>query len=176
VFALAAALVTSILFGIAPAWQATRIDLQDALKQGGTRGLLGGGSSRLRTGLVVGQVAVALVLAIGAGLLFRTLIALHSADLGFRTEGILVTYANMPAHTPAEQEQAGRFFDQLVDRLRQLPSVNSTAFAFGLPTGEYGSNGYLAIEGRHSFPTRHFPPPAPPALFPSSPPSLTTPR
>src|SRR5262249_21098988 len=78
VFALAAALVTSIVFGIAPAWQATRIDLQDALKQGGTRGLLGGGSSRLRSGLVVGQVAVSLVLAIGAGLLFRTLLALHS--------------------------------------------------------------------------------------------------
>lgn len=156
VFALAAALGTSVVFGIAPAWQATRIDLQDALKQGGTRGLLGGGSSRLRSGLVVGQVAVSLMLAIGAGLLFRTLLALHSADLGFRTEGILVAYANMPAHTPAEQEQAGRFFDQLVDRLRHLPSVHSAALAYGLPTGEYGSNGYLAVEGRHSFTTGDF--------------------
>jgi len=156
VFALAAALVTSIVFGIAPAWQATRIDLQDALKQGGTRGLLGGGSSRLRSGLVVGQVAVSLVLAIGAGLLFRTLLALHSADLGFRTEGILVAYANMPAHTLPEQEQAGRFFDQLVERFRHLQSVNSAAMAFGLPAGEYGSNGYLAIEGRHSFASGDF--------------------
>jgi putative ABC transport system permease protein len=156
VFALAAALVTSIVFGIAPAWQATRIDLQDALKQGGTRGLLGGGSSRLRSGLVVGQVAVSLVLAIGAGLLFRTLLALQSADLGFRTEGILVSYANTPAHTPAEQEQAGRFFDQVVDRLRHLPSINSAALAYGLPTGEYGSNGYFAVEGRHSFTTSDF--------------------
>jgi len=156
VFALASALITSVIFGIAPAWQATRIDLQDALKQGGTRGLLGGGSSRLRSGLVVGQIAVSLMLAIGAGLLFRTLLALHSADLGFRTEGILVAYANMPAHTPAEQEQAGRFFDQLVDRLRHLPSVNNAALAYGLPTGEYGSNGYLAVEGRHSFTTGDF--------------------
>ena len=150
-FALAAALITSFVFGIAPAWQATRVDLQDALKQGGTRGLLGGGSSRLRSGLVVGQIAVSLVLAIGAGLLFRTLLALHGADLGFRTEGILVAYANMPAHTLAEHEQAGRFFDQVVARLRMLPGVTGTAEAYGLPAGEYGSNGYLAVDAAHSF-------------------------
>src|SRR5215472_11801836 len=120
-FALAAALVTSFLFGIAPAWQATRVNLQDALKQGGTRGLLGGGSSRLRSGLVVAQIGISLVLAVGAGLLFRTLLALHGADLGYRTEGILVAYANMPAHTPAEHEEAGRFFERLIDRLRHVP-------------------------------------------------------
>src|SRR5438270_2900302 len=100
-FALAAALVTSLLFEIAPAWQATRVNLQDGLKQGGTRGLLGGGSSRLRTGLVIGQIAISLVLAVGAGLLFRTLLSLHATDLGYRTEGTLVAYANMPAHTCA---------------------------------------------------------------------------
>ena len=153
VFALAAALLTSFLFGIAPALQATRVDLQDALKQGGTRGLLGGGSSRLRTGLVVAQVAVSLVLAIGAGLLFRTLLALHSADLGYRTDGILVAYANVPANSLAEHEEAGRFFEQLKNRLRQLPGVISAAVSFGLPAGEYGSNGYLAVEGRQSFAT-----------------------
>ena len=153
VFALAAALATSFLFGIAPAVQATRVDLQDALKQGATRGLLGGGSSRLRSGLVVAQIAVSLVLAIGAGLLFRTMLALHSADLGYRTEGILVAYANMPAHTPEEQQQAGRFFDQLVGRLRQLPGVIGAAETFGLPAGDLSSNGYLAVEGKQSFTT-----------------------
>jgi len=150
-FALAAALVTSFFFGIAPAWQATRVNLQDALKQGGTRGLLGGSSSHLRSGLVIGQIAVSLVLAVGAGLLFRTLLALHGADLGYRTEGILVAYANMPAHTPAEHEQAGRFFEELIDRLRHLPGVMSAAEAYGLPTGEYGSNGYLAVDAPQSF-------------------------
>jgi predicted permease len=150
-FALAAALITSFIFGIAPAWQATRVNLQDALKQGGTRGLLGGGSSSLRSGLVVGQIAVSLVLAIGAGLLFRTLLALHGADLGYRTEGILVAYANLPAHTPLEHEEAGRFFDSVITRLRQLPGVTGAAEAYGLPTGEYGSNGYLAVDAPHSF-------------------------
>jgi predicted permease len=150
-FALAAALGTSSIFGIAPAWQATRVNLQDALKQGGTRGLLGGGSSRLRSALVVGQIAVSLVLAIGAGLLFRTMLALHSADLGYRTEGILVAYANMPAHTLWEQQEAGRFFERLVDRLQQLPGVVSAAQAYGLPTGDLGSNGYLAVDATKSF-------------------------
>ena len=156
VFALAAALVTSLFFGIAPAWQATRVNLQDALKQGGARGLLGGGSSGLRNGLVVAQIAVSLVLAVGAGLLFRSLLALHGADLGYRTEGILVAYANLPAHTPAEHEQAGRFFEQLIDRLQQLPGATNAALAFGLPAGEYGSNGYLAVEGRQSFTSGDF--------------------
>ncbi|HVH85483.1 MAG TPA: ABC transporter permease [Terriglobales bacterium] len=152
VFALAAALTTSFLFGIVPAWQATRVNLQDALKQGGTRGLLlGGGSSRLRSGLVIAQIAVSLVLAVGAGLLFRTLLALHGADLGYRTEGILVAYADMPAHTPAEHEAAGRFFEQLIARLRHLPGVIGAADAYGLPTGEYGSNGYLAVDVGQSF-------------------------
>jgi putative ABC transport system permease protein len=150
-FALVAALLTSFFFGIAPALQATRVNLQDALKQGGTRGLLGGGSSSLRSSLVVGQIAVSLVLAIGAGLLVRTLMALHDANLGYRTVGILVAYAHMPAHTPAEHEEAGRFFDKVINRLRQLRGVINAAEAYGLPTGEYGSNGYLAVDAPHSF-------------------------
>lgn len=150
-FALAAALFTGFLFGLVPAWQGTRIHLQDALKQGGTRGLLGGGSSRLSGALVVGQIAISFVLAIGAGLLFRTLLALHDADLGYRTEGILVAYSNMPADTPAQHLVAGRFFDQLVERLRQQPAVIDAAEAFGLPSGDYGSNGYFAVDSPGSF-------------------------
>jgi putative ABC transport system permease protein len=150
-FALAASLLTSILFGIAPAWHATGVDLQGALKQGGTRGLVGGGRSYLRSSLVVGQIALSLMLAIGAGLLFRTMLALHSADLGYRTEGILVAYAHSPAQALPEALQGGQFFDDLFARLRQLPGVTSAAGAMGLPTGEYGSDGYFAVEGKQSF-------------------------
>jgi len=150
-FALAASVLTSILFGIAPAWQGTRVNLQDALKQGGTRGLLGGGPSRLRNSLVVSQIALTLMLAIGAGLLFRTLLALHSAELGYRTEGILVTYAHAPARTLPEALQAGRFFDDLFARLRQLPGVTAAAGAMGLPAGQYNSDGYFAVAGKQSF-------------------------
>jgi putative ABC transport system permease protein len=150
-FALTAALLTSVLFGIAPAWQATRVNLQDALKQGGARGSLGAGSSVLRSSLVVAQIALSLTLAIGAGLLFRTMLALQHADLGFHTEGVLVAYAHAPAHTLPESLDAGRFFDDLFARVRQIPGVISAAGAMGLPTGQYGSNGYYAVEGKHTF-------------------------
>ena len=150
-FTLAASLLTSILFGMAPAWQATRVDLQEALKQGGTRGLLGSGRSYLRSSLVVGQIALSLMLAIGAGLLFRTMLALHGSELGYRTEGILVAYAHAPAQSLPEALQTGRFFDDLFARLRWLPGVISAAGAMGLPAGQYGSDGYFAIEGKHSF-------------------------
>jgi predicted permease len=150
-FTLAASFATSILFGIAPAWQATRVDLQDALKQGGSRGLLGGGPSRVRDSLVIAQIAFSLMLATGAGLLFRTLLALHSAELGYRTEGILVAYAHAPAQTLDESLQVGRFFDELFVRLRQLPGVTSAAGTMGLPAQEYGSNGSYAVEGQSTF-------------------------
>ncbi len=150
-FALGASLLTSVLFGVAPAWQATRVDLQDALKQGATRGLLGGGQSRLRSSLVVAQIALSLMLAVGAGLLFRTMMALHEAELGYRTEGILVTYAHAPATSTEEAVKAGQFFDDLTARLKRLPGVISTANASGVPAGEYGSDGYFAVEGKQSF-------------------------
>ena len=149
-FALAVSFLTSILFGIAPAWQATRVDLQAAIKHSETRGLLSGGSSRLRNALVIAQIALSLMLAIGAGLLFRTLLALQRSPMGYRTEGILVTYASAPARTLPEALQDMRTFDDLFARLRRLPGVASAAGAMGLPTGQYDANGEFAIEGKQS--------------------------
>ncbi|HWX53738.1 MAG TPA: ABC transporter permease [Verrucomicrobiae bacterium] len=150
-FAALAALATSLIFGLAPAWQASRVDLHYALKQGGGRGLLGGGASRLRSVLVVAQIALSLVLAVGAGLLFRTFLSLNTAELGYRTEGVLVTYAHAPANGTPELIRAGQFFDDLLARLRTLPGVSSAAGAMGLPAGQYDSNGSFAIEGKQSF-------------------------
>src|SRR6202040_3741454 len=90
IFATVVSLASSLIFGLVPAWQATRVDLQDALKQGGARGLLGGRSPQLRNGLVIAQIALSFVLAVGAGLLMRSFVALNNAQLGFRTDGILV--------------------------------------------------------------------------------------
>jgi predicted permease len=150
-FAAFAALVTTLISGLAPAWEGSRVLLQDALKQSGTRGLLGGGSSRLRSSLVTVQIALSLVLALGAGLLFRTFMAMNAADLGYRTEGILVTYAHAPANNLPELLHAGQFFDDLFARLRGLPGVISAAGAMGLPAGQYDSSGSFAIEGRQVF-------------------------
>ncbi|HEV3482855.1 MAG TPA: ABC transporter permease [Candidatus Acidoferrales bacterium] len=150
-FTLATSFLTCILFGIGPAWQAARVDLHDAIKRAGASGLSGGGPSRLRDSLVIAQIALSLALAITASLFFRTLLALHGAALGYRTEGILVAYADAPARTLPEALQAGRFFDDLFARLRQIPGVISAAGAMGLPAGQYSSNGSFAIEGKQSF-------------------------
>lgn len=151
IFAIAISIATSLIFGLVPAWQTTRVDLQDALKQGGARGLLGGRSPRLRNGLVIAQIALSFVLAVGAGLLMRSFIALNNAPLGFRSGGILVMYAHAPAATLDEQLGAGRLFERLFGELAELPGVKSVAGAMGLPAGQYGSNGYYAVEGKHIF-------------------------
>ena len=137
------------LFGLTAAWQAARVDLHDVLKRGGSRGLLGGSSPRLRNTLVVAQIALSLVLAIGAGLLLRSFMTLTSVQLGYRTEGILVMYAHAPAGSLEEHVGVGRSFENLFGQLNGLPGVTSVAGAMGLPTGQYGSNGSYAVEGKN---------------------------
>jgi putative ABC transport system permease protein len=150
-FAMAASFLTSILFGTAPAWVAGRIDLQGAIKSGTSGGLSGDGTLPLRSFLVVAQVALSLTLAIASGLFVRTVLALRTSPLGYRTEGILVAYASAPAGTLAEALADNRSLDDLLRRLRKVPGVFSVAAAMGLPAGEYGSNGSFAIEGKQSF-------------------------
>jgi len=152
-FAIAVSLVASVLFGVSPAWQAAKADVNDALKHGG-RGLAGS-SGRVRDALVVAQVALSFALAIGAGLLFRSFLALTSVDLGFRTQGMLVMYAHDPARTLDDFLQAGRFFEQAVGELKKLPGVTSAGAAMGVPTGQYGSNGGYVVDGQDFFDRRN---------------------
>ena len=150
-FAIVISITTTIVFGMAPAWKAARVDLQDALKQTGNHGPIGTVSSRLCNFLVIAQISFSLMLAIGAGLLFRTLLALHEVQLGYRPEGMLVASTSAPARTLPEALRAGRLFDDLLGRLGQLPGVTSTAAAMGLPASDSGSNGYYAVEGRPTY-------------------------
>jgi predicted permease len=146
VFAVGVSLLSSFLFGLNPALQATKVDLNDALKQGG-RGFAAS-SNRLRNALVVTQVALSFALAIGAGLLFRSFLALNSVNLGYRTQSMLVMYAHDPAHTLNDYLQAGRLLDNAVEQMKQIPGVSSAAAAMGLPTGKYGSNGGYVVDGQ----------------------------
>jgi predicted permease len=150
-FVTAVSLLSCLLFGLAPAFEATRVDPQQALQQGGSRGLLGGRSPRLRNALVVAQIALSFVLAIGAGLLLRSFAALSSVRLGYRTDGILVMYAHTPARTLPEYLAVGHAFENLFTRLAGIPGVISVAAAMGLPTGQYGSDGSYAVEGKQIF-------------------------
>src|SRR5579875_1511200 len=155
-FALAVSLGSSLLFGLWPAIRMTRIHLHDALKQGGGGGrfggVLGGGRGEwMRGTLVSAEVALALVLTLGAGLLFRSFLALNAADLGYRTEGRVVLTVSIPAKTEAQHVAAGATFERIFAALRELPGVRGVAGVMGLPGGPYGSNGSYAVEGMNEF-------------------------
>src|SRR5439155_15236182 len=113
-------ILASVIFGLVPAWHASHVDLRERLSEGGTRGSVGGGSSRLRTGLAVAEIGLAVVLAIGGGLLFRSFIALSTVTLGYRTSDVLVVQANLPS-TDDTHDQV-----RVVDRLARLyPAIAS---------------------------------------------------
>jgi predicted permease len=158
VFTAAVAVITAIGFGLVPALQASRVDVSAALHQSGSRGSLGGGSSRIRNGLVIAQIALSLMLAIDAGLLLRSFAALTDTPLGFRTEGLLVAYASAPAQGSIfdrsgldDHIRVGQRYDDILARLRETPGVTSTGAAMGMPTGQYDSNGSYAVEGKQTF-------------------------
>ena len=125
VFTLAVSLVTGVLFGLAPAWRATSLDLSTALKRSGrtTRGM-----SRLSKGLLVAQVAVSGLLLVGAGLFIRTLYNLQRVELGFNPENLLV-FRLQPDQAGYKDERLVRFYQQLFDRLDHLTGVRAATFA-----------------------------------------------
>ncbi len=132
-FTLLVSLLTGLLFGSAPAWQAARLDLQTALKDGGRA--LTGGHARLRGVLVVAEVALALVLLLGAGLLVRSFARVLSVSPGFET-GNLVTMS-IPAASAryADQAAVSAFYQQLLPRVEALPGVTAAGIVSNLPLG-----------------------------------------
>ena len=151
-FNLTVSIAAALVFGLWPALRTARVDLQDALKQGGTRGVVGGGRAEwVRGALVSAEVALALVLTLGAGLLFRSFLALNAVDLGYGIENRLVLTAAIPAKTEVQSHQAAATFERIFVALRALPGVSAAAGVMGLPTGPYGSNGLYAVEGMHDF-------------------------
>ncbi len=129
VFALAVSLLTGLVFGMAPALHATRADLGAALKEGGAGAVAGAGRRRLslRGILVPLQVALALVLLVGAGLLTRTLGRLSGYDAGFRPEGVLTLRFDPSGVLDGDRSQAAVFRRAMLERLAALPGVTSAA-------------------------------------------------
>ncbi len=125
VFTLAVSLLTGVLFGLAPAWRATGLDLATSLKQSRrTTGVV----SRLSKGLIVVQVALSLLLLVGAGLFIRTLYNLQRVNLGFNQENLLV-FTLQPEQSGYKDERLLQFYQQLLTRLDNLPGVRAATFA-----------------------------------------------
>ena len=144
-FVLAASVVTGLVFGLLPALRASRPDLVASLKEGG-RGQIGGGR-RLRDGLVMAEVAISMVLLIGAGLLLQSLSRLLAVDPGFEPEGVLVAELDLPESRYTEDEQQIAFYDQLYQRLETLPGVRSVGGVLPMPLTGSGFMLVFQVEG-----------------------------
>ena len=145
-FALVASIVTGVLFGLAPALRARGTDLQTALREAG-RGLVSGASQRLRTGLVVTEVALAVVLIVGAGLMTRSFIQLLRVDLGFRPEHLLAVNftINTTTHPGFQYRQ---YYRDVIDRVRAVPGVISAGAVKDAPFRGNGERIGFTPEGK----------------------------
>ena len=130
-FTLAIALLTGLLFGLVPAWQSARLDLTEALKEGG-RGAVGAQHNRVLSLLVVGEVALAMVLLIGAGVLVNSFIRLQQVSPGFDEKNLLTARIDLP-NPYAQPEKKAQFFEQLQQRVAALPGVEAVGLVTELP-------------------------------------------
>ncbi len=144
-FAVGISLLSSVVFGMAPLLRATRRDLQAALREGGRTPGLAAGRDRLRMALIAGQIALALLLLVGAGLLIRTAIHLQRVAPGFEPHGVLTARMSLPAGAYADDEVVNRTWERMVAVLEGSPGVQAAAVTSQLPLGPGGnSNGLIA--------------------------------
>jgi putative ABC transport system permease protein len=146
-FSASLTLLTGLVFGALPALQHSRIDLTHSLKDAG-RGISGVSGRRLRQGLITAEVALALVLLTGSALLIGTFVKLQSADLGFRTDGLLVGFVSPPVASYKTPEQRIAFFDQLLERAAAIPGVEQAALSSVLPLAAGDTDTNFTIDGR----------------------------
>ncbi|MCP3960715.1 MAG: FtsX-like permease family protein, partial [bacterium] len=126
-FAALVTLLTAALFGLAPALQSASANLTDAFRDAGRQGGAGQGAPRLRGLLVVAEVALSLVLLVGAGLLLRSFMSLTDVELGFQPDGLMTSGFLLPEAQYPDDAARVRFYDQALDRLRAIPGVEGAA-------------------------------------------------
>lgn len=145
-FALGLAVVTGVICGLAPAFAAIRTSVNETLKEGGRTGSLGGGHARLRSALVVAEIAVALVLLTASGLLLRSFEKMREVDLGFQPDHTLVAAYSLPRRQYGTQSAVNQFNRELLRRLQQLPGLKSVGLTSFLPTSGNNNNSAFVAE------------------------------
>jgi putative ABC transport system permease protein len=151
-FTFALTLLTGIVFGLVPAIEAARFDLNDSLKEGGKN--LGGGSRshRLRNVFVVTQVALALVLLVGAGLFMKSLSRLRSVEPGFNSKNLLTMRVSLPGRKYDTDPKMMNFFNRAIGQLQSLPGVTAVGAINTLPFAGPHSGTSLEVEGQPKLP------------------------
>ena len=151
-FALFVSLATGIAFGLAPAAQALKPDLNANLKEGG-RGSAGGVRNRVRGGLIVSEVALALMLLVGAGLLLNSFLRLSKVSPGFDPQQVLTMQLSLPEKKHTEPARRTAFFAQIVERIEALPGVRAAGLAVSLPLAAGGPpDAFFTISGKVNSP------------------------
>lgn len=151
-FTLLAGIASLILFSAGPAWQVWRQSLHDSLKEGGRGGTDTSSRQRLRTTLVAGQVAVALILLVSTGILLRTLANLQRVNVGFQPEGVMTGMLALPPERYQAPASRVAFLRELAARLAALPGVTSAGVGAPYPFSGGGASGSFNIEGRPQTP------------------------
>jgi putative ABC transport system permease protein len=150
-FTLALSLLSAVIFGLAPAWQATRVNLSDELKQG-VRGAGGARQTRSRRLLVVSEIALSLVLLVVAGVLVRSFLRLQAASPGFEARNVLVVRLSLPKAAYPNREAATAFYETLRPRLLRLPGVESLGVVSALPLSGVLASIPFTVDGRAAAP------------------------
>lgn len=143
--AVAVALVTGLVFGVAPAWQSSQANAADALKTS-ARSTGGRAQARWRSALTAAEIALSLILLVGAGLLLRSFVRVMGVDLGFQPERVLALNINLPELRYRDADRRLSFFEELERRVKALPGVEAVAFASRLPLRGGWSSG-IELEG-----------------------------
>jgi putative ABC transport system permease protein len=144
-FSFGLSLLTGMIFGLAPALQSSRLDLNEVLKEGG-RHTSGGTGHRLRSAFVMTEIALAVVLLIGAGLMMKSLLRLLQVNPGFNPQNVLTMTVVVPAGKYSDDKRQMDFFDQLNERVRSLPGVNGVGTVNILPL-QGGNTTRVNVEG-----------------------------
>jgi len=156
-FTLLLSLATGIVVGAGAAWRLTRTNVSDALKQGLSRTDADNSGTRTRNALVVAEVALSLMLLIGAGLMVRSLYHLQNADMGMDPRNVLAAALIVPQARYDTPEKQTRFYDRVLERVRALPGVESASLTASVPLSGDVGNWPIAIEGRPTPPASQQP-------------------
>ena len=146
-FALALAALTGVICALAPAFAAIRTNVNDTLKEGGRTGTVGGGHARLRSALVIGEIAIAMALLAASGLLLRSFEKMREVDLGYRPDHTLVASYNLPREKYGTQTAVDEFNHELERRLQEVPGVKSAGVTSFLPASGNQTNSVFLAEG-----------------------------
>ncbi|MDT7806516.1 MAG: hypothetical protein QOJ70_329 [Acidobacteriota bacterium] len=155
-FTFGVSILTGVVFGLVPAFQTSNVNLHDTLKEGGRSGKLGVRRG-VRNALVIAEMAFAVILLVGAGLLIRSFVRLQQVDPGFQPRGVLAMQVSLPAGKYNDQPRRAAFDRQVLEQLRGLAGVKSAATTTTLPMSGWNQSGSFGIEGRTIAPNESMP-------------------